>query len=85
MLKMWNVCLNSYRFRSVGGVRGSCRRSEGKCPLTYLCPTHFIIHLHAFTQFIPKNLLVFVYPVLGQLFGPDYFWIGSMLARYSNQ
>jgi hypothetical protein len=22
---------------------------EGKCPLTYLCPTHFIIHLSAFT------------------------------------
>jgi hypothetical protein len=22
---------------------------EGKCPLTYLCPTHFIIHLPVFT------------------------------------
>jgi hypothetical protein len=22
---------------------------EGKCPLSYLCPTHFIIHLPAFT------------------------------------
>jgi hypothetical protein len=22
---------------------------EGKCPLTYLCPTHFIIHHPAFT------------------------------------
>jgi hypothetical protein len=22
---------------------------EGKSPLTYLCPTHFIIHLPAFT------------------------------------
>jgi hypothetical protein len=32
---------------------------EGKCPLTYLCPTHFIIHLHVFTQLIPNNLLVF--------------------------
>jgi hypothetical protein len=32
---------------------------EGKCPLTYLCPTHFIIHLPAFTQLIPKDLLVF--------------------------
>jgi hypothetical protein len=32
---------------------------EGKCPLTYLCPTHFIIHLSAFIQFIPKYLLVF--------------------------
>jgi hypothetical protein len=26
---------------------------EGKCPLTYLCPTHFLIHLPAFTQLIP--------------------------------
>jgi hypothetical protein len=34
---------------------------EGKCPLTYLYPTHYIIHLLAFTQFIPKDLLVFVY------------------------
>jgi hypothetical protein len=32
---------------------------EGKCPLTYLCPTHFIIHLPAFTQLTPKDLLVF--------------------------
>jgi hypothetical protein len=23
---------------------------EGKCPLTYLCPTDFIIHLPAFTH-----------------------------------
>jgi hypothetical protein len=22
---------------------------ESKCPLTYLCPTHFIVHLSAFT------------------------------------
>jgi hypothetical protein len=46
---------------------------EGKCPLTYLCPTHFIIHLLAFTQLIPKDLLVFVYPILVHLFGLDYF------------
>jgi hypothetical protein len=32
---------------------------EGKCPLTYLCLTHLIIHLSAFTQLIPKDLLVF--------------------------
>jgi hypothetical protein len=29
--------------------------SEGKCPLTHLCPIHFIIHLPALTQFIPKD------------------------------
>jgi hypothetical protein len=28
---------------------------EGKCPLTHLCPIHFIIHLPSFTQFIPKD------------------------------
>jgi hypothetical protein len=32
---------------------------EGKCPLTYLCPTHFLIHLPAFIQSIPEDLLVF--------------------------
>jgi hypothetical protein len=26
----------------------------GKCPLTYLCPIHFLIHLPHFT-FIPKD------------------------------
>jgi hypothetical protein len=31
---------------------------ESKCHLTYLCPTHIIIHFPTFTQFIPKNLLV---------------------------
>jgi hypothetical protein len=30
---------------------------EGKCPLTHLCPTHFLIHLPVFTQFIPKYWL----------------------------
>jgi hypothetical protein len=32
---------------------------EGKCPLTYLCPTHSIIYLPVFTQLIPKDLLAF--------------------------
>jgi hypothetical protein len=58
---------------------------EGKFPLTYLCPIHFIIHLPAFTQFIPKDLLVFVYPVLVHLFGLDHLWISSMLVLYFNQ
>jgi hypothetical protein len=58
---------------------------EGKYPLTHLCPTHFIIHLTAFTQFIPKDLLVFVYPFLVHLFGLVYFWVSSMLAHDFNQ
>jgi hypothetical protein len=28
---------------------------EGKCSLTYLCPTHSYNSLSAFTQFIPKD------------------------------
>jgi hypothetical protein len=39
----------------------------------------------AFTQFIPKDLLVLVYPVLVHLFGLDHFWVSSMLALYFNQ
>jgi hypothetical protein len=35
---------------------------EDKCPLTHGCPTHFIIYLLAFTQLIPKDLLVFYSP-----------------------
>ena len=34
--------------QSVGG---------GKCPLTYLCPIHSLIHLPHYT-FMPKDLLV---------------------------
>jgi hypothetical protein len=37
---------------------------EGKCPLTHLCPTHSYNSFPAFTQFIPKDWLAFVYLVL---------------------
>jgi hypothetical protein len=49
--------------QSVGG---------GKCPLTYLCPIHSLIHLPHYT-FIPKDLLVFAICVLVYLFGLDYY------------
>jgi hypothetical protein len=58
---------------------------EGKCPLTYLCPIHFIIHLPVFTQFIPKDWLVFVYPILIHLFGLYHFWFSFMLVLHFNQ
>jgi hypothetical protein len=37
--------------QSVGG---------GKCPLTYLCPIHTLIHLRHYTL-IPKDLLVLLF------------------------
>jgi hypothetical protein len=46
---------------------------EGKCPLIHLCPTHSFNSLPAFTQFIPKDWLVFVHLVLVYLFWLDYF------------
>jgi hypothetical protein len=49
--------------QSVGG---------GKCPLSYLCPIHSLIHLSHYT-FIPKDLLAFVIHVLVYLFGLDYY------------
>jgi hypothetical protein len=49
--------------QSVGG---------GKCPLTYLCPIHTLIHLPHYT-FIPKNWLAFVIHVLVYLSGLDYY------------
>jgi hypothetical protein len=49
--------------QSVGG---------GKCPLTYLCPIHSLIHLPHYT-FIPKDLLALVIDVLVYLFGLDYY------------
>jgi hypothetical protein len=49
--------------QSVGG---------GKCPLTYLCPIHSLIHLPHFTV-IPKDWLAFVIHVLVYLFGLDYY------------
>ena len=33
----------------------------GKCPLTYLCPIHYLIHLPLYT-FMPKDWLAFCYP-----------------------
>jgi hypothetical protein len=44
----------------------------GKCPLTYLCPIHSLIHLPHYT-FIPKDLLALVIHVLVYLFGLDYY------------
>ena len=44
----------------------------GKCPLTYLCPVHSLIHLPHFT-FMPKDWLAFVIHVLVYLFGLDYY------------
>ena len=44
----------------------------GKCPLTYLCPIHSLIHLPHFTV-IPKDWLAFVIHVLVYLFGLDYY------------
>jgi hypothetical protein len=45
--------------QSVGG---------GKCPLTYLCPIHSLIHLPHFT-FMPKDVLallsIFLFTYLG--------------------
>ena len=49
--------------QSVGG---------GKCPLTYLCPIHSLIHLPLYT-FMPKDWLAFVIHVLVYLFGLDYY------------
>jgi hypothetical protein len=49
--------------QSVGG---------GKCPLTYLCPIHSLIHLPHFTV-IPKDWLAFVIHILVYLFGLDYY------------
>jgi hypothetical protein len=49
--------------QSVGG---------GKCPLTYLCPVHSLIHLPHFTV-IPKDWLAFVIHVLIYLSGLDYY------------
>jgi hypothetical protein len=58
---------------------------EGKCPLPHLCPIHSIIHLSAFTQLIPKDLVVF-YSSCPQLpIWVGLFLIGFMLALYSNQ
>ena len=49
--------------QSVGG---------GKCPLTYLCPIHSLIHLPLYT-FMPKDWLAFVIHVLVYLSGLDYY------------
>ena len=49
--------------QSVGG---------GKCPLTYLWPIHYLIHLPHYT-FILKDWLAFVIHLLVYLCGLDYY------------
>jgi hypothetical protein len=49
--------------QSVGG---------GKCPLTYLCTIHSLIHLPHYT-FMPKDLLAFLIHDLVYLLGLDYY------------
>ena len=44
----------------------------GKCPLTYLCPIHSLIHLLHFTVIL-KERLAFVIHVLVYLSGLDYY------------
>jgi hypothetical protein len=80
VLNVWMyVCLRSHRERSGWGARrlaGEAPEQQsiggGKCPLTYLCPIHTLIHLPHYT-FIPKDWLAFVIPVLVYLFGLDYY------------
>ena len=56
----------------------------GKCPLTYLCPIHSLIHLPHYT-FIPKDWLAFVIHVLVYLFGLDYYCLALCYCSNSNQ
>jgi hypothetical protein len=58
---------------------------EGKCPLTYLCPTHSYNSLSAFIQFILKDWLAFglscpCLPILVGLYQFSY-----MLVLHINQ
>jgi hypothetical protein len=73
------VCLHSHRERSglrarriAGEAPEQQAVGEGKCPLTYLSPTHSLIHLLHYT-FMPKDWLAFVIHVLAYLFGLDYY------------
>jgi hypothetical protein len=61
--------------QSVGG---------GKCPLTYLCPIHSLIHLPYFTV-IPKDRLAFVIHVLVLPIWVGLLLLSLMLLLNSNQ
>ena len=61
--------------QSVGG---------GKCPLTYLCPIHYLIHLLLYTS-MPKDWLAFVIHVLVYLSGLDYYCLALCYCSNSNQ
>ena len=56
----------------------------GKCPLTYLCPIHSLIHLPHYT-FMPKDWLAFVIHVLVYLSGLDYYCLALCYCSNSNQ
>ena len=82
VLNVWMyVCLHSHRERSgwrAEELAGEAPEQQsvggGKCPLTYLCPIHSLIHLPHYT-FILKDWLAFVIHVLVYLFGLDYYFL----------
>jgi hypothetical protein len=53
------TCIDNSPLAESEGVAGEDPEQqlvgEGKCPLTHLCPIHFIIHLPACTRFISKD------------------------------
>ena len=56
---MFETCIDNGQLAESEGVAGEDPEqqsiSEGKCPLTHLCPTHSYNSLLAFTHFIPKD------------------------------
>jgi hypothetical protein len=74
---MFETCIDNGRLAESEGVAGEDPEQqlvgEGKCPLTHLCPTHSYNSFPAFTQFISKDRLAFVYLVLIYLFWLGYF------------
>jgi hypothetical protein len=74
---MFETCIDNSQLSESEGVAGENPEQqlvgEGKCHLTHLCPTHSYNSLPAFTQFISKDQLAFVYLVLVYLFWLDYF------------
>ena len=61
--------------QSVGG---------GKCPLTYLCHIHSLIHLPHYTCIL-KDWLAFVIHILVYLCGLDYYCLALCYCSNSNQ
>ena len=100
LLHVANIMWSIFELRGIDGQASATKRpklyefyeveyperllGEGKCPLTYLCPIHSLIHLPLYTL-MPKDWLAFCYPCPCLPIWVGLLLLSLMLLLHSNQ